>query len=165
MNREGGVFYLNLKPELDAAIASLEKAIDSTMKTLVADSAKLAIQEAVFEYVYPLYDPTQYERREDSGGGLADIDAMEAEYDSKTKTLEVSNMSRGASDNDDALLTPIIEGGTGYTWKHSEIYKLQPYPRPFIKHAEEIMAEGRYEDSLSQGLSVFGFKLDRGIGK
>ncbi len=33
---------------------------------------------------------------------------------------------------DGVVLNDIIESGSGYTWENSLIYRLQPYPRPFM---------------------------------
>ena len=35
----------------------------------------------------------------------------------------------------------IVESGTGYTWDKSEIYRMQPFPRPYTQQAIDQFAD------------------------
>lgn len=98
---------------------------------------------AAYEYVYPLYSPTEYDRR-GSSGGLGDKNNYEVLRGELMLTLINNTTGNGSQPGESwtsGYINDIIEGGSGYGWRHSEIYQSQPYPRPFMQNAIDEFTE------------------------
>lgn len=148
---------MSLADELAAARAKFDTAVDNAMELDVAEDVKTYIQMAVQSEVYEGYTPTEYERRGTGMGGLQDRDVMEVKYSPSDHLLEVADMSTDFITG--RLIAPVVESGTGYTWEASEIYQMQPYPRPFHKVAEKnIIQSGDAEMALELGLKRQGYE-------
>lgn len=128
--------------------------IEDTMRTVVLDVIKNSMERAIEDVVYSGYDPTQYVRRE-KDGGLIDPDNIAIEnYDRNdeehTMTVKNYRSDRGRD------VAEIVNKGTGYTWKNSEIYQRQPYPRPFYSETDRILQdEGELDMFLEAALNNF----------
>lgn len=144
---------MSIEAELSKFTVELENAVHRAMEGAVADLAKATMQQAVDDIVYKGYTPSGYLRRKDDGG-LRDIENMETEYDRDTMTLTLTNVTRDYhySGTKERLVAPIVEKGVGYTWKESEIYALQPFPRPFNAYTEKMMENGLFEQALAHEL-------------
>lgn len=75
--------------------------------------------------VYGAYTPTQYERR----NSFQDDDTYEVT--TGRLSMNITSWAHGAG-RAGVRLTDVVEEGVGYEWKKSDIYKWQPYPRPFM---------------------------------
>ena len=95
-------------------------------------------------------------------------DAMKAAVDSGAMTLRVMNLTTGNPDYrppwsegwDEGFISDLVERGTGYHWTWSRIYQDMPYPRPYIRAAEqEVIRDGTVERELRRGLSALGHEM------
>lgn len=79
--------------------------------------------------------------------GVGDERSYEVTINGEDLSMTIESMVQGnprysKSDGwDPGDITDIIEGGSGYHWKHSEIYKRQPVPRPWMEKAGDDFAE------------------------
>ena len=152
--------------EADIALfnAKLDTAIASAMEKDVFAAARDCIIASVFPNVYDKYTPhgkvMHYERRYDDGG-LADPENIERVGGGPTPTgyeIEIRNMTEGIDGG--GPIDQIIETGMGYEWEGSDIYKKQPYPRPFYDAAEKMMIrDGYFENALMRVLQAEGFRF------
>lgn len=145
--------------EQDIAVfnVKLDAALKSIMENEVFVLARDAIIASVFSEVYGKYEPSEYQRRYDSGG-LADpnnIVMVESQATADGYEIAVQNQTR--DDYDHRLIAPIVESGEGYEWEQSRIYKMQPYPRPFHEKAEEMIGDGLLDNALERGFRARGF--------
>lgn len=116
-------------------------------EVMTSPASQKALKEhaayAAFEYVYPYYSPTKYERRY-AGGGLGSPENYEV-IPAELKLTLINNTPGNGSQPGEAWtsgpINDIIEGGTGYGWRHSDIYQMQPYPRPFMQKAIDEYTE------------------------
>ena len=93
------------------------------------------------ENVYEAYSPTQYERRY----SLLNMDTFEVE----TGRLSMSITSWTRGDGLAGLaLTDVIESGVGYEWTHSDIYRWQPFPRPFMAEGVDDFVDDYLMDAI-----------------
>lgn len=106
------------------------------MNVVAVTIAKGQIAQAVVDHVYPsyIYSPSEYKRRM-ANGGLIDMDLYEVVEDSGSSDVHEIVVS------DNRHEVGVVESGTGYTWSESRIYKMQPYPRPYFKTADEKALE------------------------
>lgn len=143
---------MSLNGDLALFRAKLDKAIQQSMEGVVADMAKAALRQAVYDFVYDpsVYTPQQYERHYDNGG-LSDVRNMEARYDPATMTLEVEDVRR--DEETGRLVAPVVESGRGYTY-------FSPGPRPFHFYAEKMMGQGLFESALNEGLREAGMDAE-----
>lgn len=117
-------------------ISAANVTISAYMNGDIMDVCKDIISNTVHATVYPAYDPDVYKRREDAGG-LSDKREYYTEedgnpwgYDHQIRIF------------DDRHEVGVVTFGTGYTWKRSRIYKMQPFPRPYFSRADkEVQAE------------------------
>ena len=137
---------MSLQTDLALFRAKLDKAIQQSMEGVVADMAKAALKQAVYERVYDVYSPVRYERKMDQGG-LSDTENMEARYDPATMTLEVEDVRR--DEDTGRLVAPVVESGRGYKYS-------SPGARPFHAYAEKMMGQGLFESALNEGLREAG---------
>lgn len=133
------------KSETEGIINDLNKAIVACLKGDISQIAGDCIQYRVEkEDVYPLYEPKQYVRREREGG-IADPSMYGYDVDPSTNTLRVFDNRREVG---------VVEIGVGYQWTRSEIYGMQPYPRPYFSNAEQdIIEDGEAEAALIRAIS------------
>ncbi len=130
----------------------LDNAIDDSLENEVYDIAVEVMKEKIQERVYNQYTPTMYVRRYDYGGLLDDNNIRKKIYKSR-HSINIKNMT------DNGHTVNVVESGTGYTWTESEIYRLQPYPRPFHEPAEdELINSGKAKKALIKGLRRNGIK-------
>lgn len=122
----------------------IEREIGAVM---TSPESKKRLQEqaafAAYEHVYPLYSPTEYQRRL-SGGGLGDPQNYEVVPGELQLTLINNTTGNGGQPGESwtsGFINDIIESGSGYGWRHSEIYQDQPYPRPFMQNAIDEFTE------------------------
>ena len=101
--------------------------IEGKIREIMGSSeAKQKLREIMSRYaasdVYGQYFPTMFHRQyllsqpgnyEVSSGGM-------------TMTVENTAMSEEVFNR--------IESGSGYTWRGSQIYQMQPFPRPYSQH-------------------------------
>lgn len=135
--------------------ADLEKKIDGLMRSeSMHKMLSLSCKDATWDLVYEKYVPTQYDepgyptsRRYDNGG-LMDPDNYPVTNPDKM-TMEVSNETKGnpywrpprSEGWDPGYINDIIENGVGYNWQDSDIYKMEPYPRPFMAEAVDMFTD------------------------
>jgi len=118
----------------------LENKIDGLMhEPMIHELAQRIFAESTDELVYALYTPGEYIRRGDNGGigdynnyEVINTGFMEMTVCNNTIGNETYANSQGW---DPGYITDIIEGGFGYHWTRSQIYRMQPYPRPFMETA------------------------------
>ena len=75
--------------------------------------------------VYGAYTPTQYERRY----SFTNEDTYEVT--TGRLSMDITSWARGEG-KAGIRLTDVVEIGEGYEWTKSDIYRWQPYPRPFM---------------------------------
>lgn len=130
--------------ETEGIINRLNEAITECLEGDISQIAGECIQYRVEHDVYPLYTPKQYKRREREGG-IADPSMYGYTVDPSTQTLRVFDNRREVG---------VVEIGVGYQWERSEIYGMQPYPRPYFNKAEQdIIADGEAEAALIRAIS------------
>ena len=137
--------------------ADLEKKIDGLMRSdNMHKMLSLSCKDATWDLVYEKYVPhgrwiwyTKPEypisRRYDNDG-LMDPGNYPVTNPDKM-TMEVSNETKGnpywdwSEGWDPGYINDIIEKGVGYNWSDSEIYKHEPYPRPFMAKAVDMFTD------------------------
>ncbi len=104
--------------------AEIENKVADVMQSSEAEQKlKETMSRFAMSDVYGQYFPTMYSRqyRLSTPGNYT----VSASADSIT--VENVNIS-------DEIFN-VIEGGSGYRWKGSQIYKMEPFPRPYTQHA------------------------------
>ena len=131
--------------ELSSIVMSIKNKIDATMRQQTEICKKMFVQHAKND-VLGEYVPTQYKRRSENGSyggttGVADEQSYDVTVDGNSLTLTIVNDVRGnpryseSKDGwDSENITDIIESGSGYNWKRSEIYQYN-IPRPWMEQA------------------------------
>jgi hypothetical protein len=130
-------------------------------KVLKTDVAKIVTQEmsdTIKEVEYPKYQSNAanpYDRLGDDGG-LSDIRNMQIEIiDDNTISITNERMDGGVD------VAKIFADGIGYSWKHSEIYNMQPFPRDFYADTvERLKSSGQHLIAFKQGMARLGFKVE-----
>lgn len=145
----------------------LNKAISESLKKEVGNEVKKALKEKIETEVYDKYEPKgkrAYQRKKENGGLLDDDNIQVTEENENTigvrstRTNDYKDDSRVEGTKD---VAEIIEYGKGYTWKNSEIYKMQPYPRPYHQEAyNELKKTDRHVEALKYGLKKHGITVD-----
>ena len=97
------------------------------------DAAKKTIAVIATKNVYAVYDPTLYNRK-GANGGILDGDIFDVTYDAGAGNFHEIRVA------DERSGIGRIESGTGYTWRGSRLYKMQPFPRPYFNEAETEFA-------------------------
>lgn len=139
----------------------LKSDVKDVLRMYVAPAVKEEIAQAVETEVYEKYTPTQYSRRGATHGGLQDPDVMDVEVADAGEdiVLAVQDLSRDDEDTN-IYVADIVESGKGYTWEASKIYRMQPFPRPFHKVAQEqFIKSGQFEKTLKEGIRAKGYKI------
>ena len=139
--------------------ADLEKKIDGLMRSdNMHKMLSLSCKDATWDLVYEKYVPHgrwiwytkpgyPISRRYDNGG-LMDPDNYPVTNPDKM-TMEVSNETKGnpywrppmSEGWDPGYINDIIEKGVGYNWSDSDIYQMEPYPRPFMAEAVDMFTD------------------------
>lgn len=160
-------------------------AIDGALLGEIADASRSVLQASMRAYVYD-YEPTEWARRKRRGdlGGLADMRLMPATVLDRSTTghtiheLQIESIAglQGLGDN--------FCSGADYDWgpndafeKNAERWRAnntrldeivetgnevfhQPYPRPFYREAEKVIAEtGMVSRGLMKALIAAGFEI------
>lgn len=120
--------------------SDLFKQIENEINAVINSAeAKKQLSEhmaySAYENVYPLYSPTVYNRRM-SGGGLGsplNYEVITGDLQMTVRNETTGNGGQPGESWTSGPINDIIETGMGYGWKHSEIYQMQPYPRPFMQ--------------------------------
>lgn len=133
----------------------LDNAVNDSLENEVYNVAVEVMKEEIEEKVYKAYNShasKPYVRRYDKGGLLDDKNIRKKIYKSK-HSINIKNMT------DNGKTVDVVESGKGYTWTASEIYKMQPFPRPFHKPAEEeLINSGKAKRALIKGIKRNGFQ-------
>lgn len=113
--------------------ASIQRELHGVITDFKEQMAKAA-GEAVSGYISAAREP--YQRR-GSSGGMSDVKnypVTESELSLKIENITQGNPAYSDSDGwDGGYINDIIESGEGYHWKKSELYRNQPWPRPFME--------------------------------
>ena len=137
-------------------IKELELLVNQKIKVAMEQEVKKAavksMQEHVVTDIYDQYSPTQYQRT----GGLASDKNIKGTM-INDNTLEIENVRR--DEKSGRYIAPVIESGTGYQWKNSEIYQMQPFPRPFVENTAKDLENGLAKKSLAEGLKKQGLDV------
>lgn len=145
----------NIIKQFDIWKKKLDNAIDDSLENEVYNVAVEVMKEKIEERVYNAYSSKAskpYIRRYDDGGLLDDNNIRKKVYKSK-HSINIKNMT------DNGKTVNVVESGKGYTWTASEIYKMQPFPRPFHKPAEEeLINSGKAKKALIKGIKRNGIK-------
>lgn len=143
----------------------IEKNVQEVLENEVADVAKDTMQAATQEYVYNAYTPSgknPYQRRGISGGLLSTENIVVEKIDNTTisiKNITKGNTNYSGSTNEE--IDGIIVRGRGYTWMHSSIYRLQPYPRDFYgQTVRKLKQTGEHIDIFKKGMRKRGIKVE-----
>lgn len=138
----------------------LSKAIDNSLINEVQETVITAMHENIETEVYGKYNPTRYSRKR-SNGGLLDRKNISTNLYYGLHELMIKNVRKSNLSDRKSIVnvTEIIESGNGYNWKNSNIYHMQPFPRPFHEKTEnDIIKDGRANKALINGLIRNGFK-------
>jgi hypothetical protein len=130
----------------------LNQKIKIALEQDVKKEAIKTMQREVVETVYDQYVPTEYQRT----GGLYQERNIKGTMISEN-TLEIENVRK--DEKTGRYVAPIVEEGTGYTWKGSEIYEMQPFPRPFVEETAKALDNGLAKDALRKGLKNQGLDV------
>lgn len=127
-------------------------------KVLKTDLAQVATQEmsdTIKEVEYPKYEPTTYVRQMDEGG-LSDVRNMQVEV-IDDNTISITNERMDGSRD----VAEIFATGIGYSWKNSEIYRMQPFPRDFYADTVERLKQNqKHVEAFKQGMARLGIKIE-----
>lgn len=144
---------------------SIKKDVADSLQKDVTNIVKETMSKHVKTDVYDTYKSNavnKYERRGDSGG-LSDIRNYKSEINNIDKNLTeifIYNDTKGNSSDGYRDIIPVIEYGEGYQWESSEIYKMQPYPRPFNENtASELRENNVISDTVKKVLKSKGYDV------
>ncbi len=115
---------------------SIENGINKLMSS--SESTELLakyVEVSAAKNVYAWYGPTQYERR------YSFYDDDTYEVTTGRLTMSITSWARGEG-KAGIYLTDVIESGIGYEWTKSDIYAMQPYPRPFMEAGVNDFVDG-----------------------
>ncbi|WP_127566596.1 hypothetical protein [Paenibacillus xylaniclasticus] len=142
--------------DLNSLFKHLNKnCLGSALKREGAETVTKEMSETIKDVTYNEYDPSEYVRRMD-GGGISDVRNYTVEIIGDN-TISITNDATGADDDFGKPLDEIIVSGTGYTWKNSGIYKMQPYPRDFYSDTvERLKNNGKHVEAIRTGLKRQG---------
>ena len=146
-----GKLLLHYETEI---LPMLESAITNALSSEVADAAVNLLKESAMENIYSKYTPSgihPYKRRM----SYIHDDSYETIAQGNTLTIKENVIGQGSAGDH---LGEIIEAGTPYEWTRSDIFKMQPFPRPFFSSAlEDGLNDGTIEAALKRGLERQGF--------
>lgn len=136
--------------DFNQIMTTARTAVTGALQGPMADGLREKVQEKARENVYS-YTPKFMSRREEYGG-LIDAGNMPTSVEGLTLSLEnITGLQNLYGGNDQSPLTPIVEEGV-------EAYHM-PYPRPFMKEAEEEYAAGEGEDEIKRALAAAGLTV------
>ena len=148
----------SLEQQLLEIQRKLQSKINSALKNEVSTTSRETLKKHIQTDVYDQYTSQAaepYIRRYDQGGLLDDENIETVMIDDNTLMIENTT----TNDKFRKYIPEIIESGTGYTWINSEIYRNQPYPRPFVERTFEELASGVAREALKKGLIRQGVNI------
>jgi len=138
----------------------LQDKIKIAMEDEVAKKSREVMKRHLITDVYDKYTPggkLPYIRRYEDGGLLDDSNIVTEMINDEI--LRIENITTDDFDKN-RYLSKIIETGIGYTWKDSDIYKKQPFPRPFMENTADELENGNARDALKKGLKRQGINAE-----
>jgi hypothetical protein len=133
----------------------IQQQASKVLKTDVAQVATQEMSDTIKEVEYPKYEPKTYVRQMDEGG-LSDVRNMQVEV-IDDNTIQITNERMDGSRD----VAEIFATGIGYSWKNSEIYHLQPFPRDFYADTVERLKQNqKHVDAFKQGMARLGIKIE-----
>ena len=127
----------------------ISKAVENTLQNEVAQKCVDLIVESARTNLYGAYTTHAlhpYERRE----SYLHKNEYTTEVNGHTLIISENIHGQGKAEN----LTEVLEAGTPYEWAKSEIYRKQPFPRPFFgKAIDDGIASGELDTALSNGIA------------
>ncbi|WP_425203600.1 hypothetical protein [Priestia megaterium] len=128
----------------------LQKRIKKVMNKQVKSMAKSTMQEKIVNEVYAKYQPDEdgYQRTYEL------LDAIETKPVDET-TISIEN-TRHDGNRD---VAKVIESGVGYDWEKSRIAQMQPFPRPFTEETRKSLENGKFKQTLKDGLQSEGLNI------
>jgi hypothetical protein len=139
----------------------LTQKINNALEQEVSHQARETMKDVIQTEVYDKYTSHAKEPyvRHMSDGGLIDDENIHTGLIDDGE-LVIRNTRNNIDDYGNAPyrdVAAIVEEGINYDWKGSEIYKMQPYPRPFHKEtARELDEKGLAKKALEKGLNRQG---------
>ena len=131
----------------------ITNAVEDSLRTEVATKCVELIKQSADTNLYGAYTPSGQHKYERRFSYLKD-GAYETDANGLTLTISENIHGQGNAEN----LTEVLEAGTPYEWTRSEIFKMQPYPRPFFgKAIDDGIASGEIDTALSNGMKSRGF--------
>lgn len=149
--------------QLEELMVKLQEQVQDVVKNNVVETIKDVETEHIREDVYNTYTPTMYQRRYENDG-LIDKENMKEviKKEDNTISLDITNDTLENQDYPNAdqdYIDSIIENGEGYTWKNSQIYQEQPYPRPFTENTYKDLEENKQHiTALKEGLKQYNIE-------
>ena len=145
----------------------LQSKIQESLQTDVANDVKELLKEHVKTDVYDQYSPTLYIRREEDGGLLDDSNYLIEPIKDGVSITNVTTDNGYSEDyfgdnssDPNTWLVPILEYGVGYNWTRSKIYKMQPYPRPFVENTRKDLLSGLGKKYMKDALQKRGLNVE-----
>ena len=132
---------------LNSLFSYIERQVQETMKTDVADAVKRTMSRAVNTSVYDVYQPKRYKRRKDNGG-LSDMDNyLVTEIPSGIEIVNDTPLDNGGNT---PRLDELIVYGKGF----------QPFERDFYgETANELERTQEHIFALKVGLKNSGIDI------
>lgn len=144
---------------------SIKRDIDESLQKDVTNIVKETMSKHIKTDVYDAYKSNannKYERRGDNGG-LSDTRNYKSKInniDKNSTEIFIYNDTNGTSQDGYRDIVPVIEYGEGYQWESSEIYRIQPYPRPFNENtANELKENNVIPDTVKKALRNKGYDV------
>jgi hypothetical protein len=138
--------------------AYLNKSINESLTTTVADTVRKKMQAQIDQTVYDAYDPSFYIRRYDSGG-LRDAENIVAELitDGELRVINVARLNSGSPLPNGVELAEVIEYGLAAVTGTKNDYPPYGQPRPFIKNTRaDLESSKEHVKALKEGLKNHG---------
>jgi trans-2-enoyl-CoA reductase len=149
--------------QLEELMVKLQKQVQDVVETDVVETIKDMEIEHIKQDVYDAYNPVVYDRRKENEG-LIDRNNIKGTIQNENNTISV-DVTNDTIENPDyppttgEYIDSIIESGEGYIWKNSEIYKNQPFPRPFTENTyEDLKNNKQHIQALKKGLNQYNIK-------
>lgn len=132
---------------LNSLFSYIERQVQETMKTDVAQTVKQTMSKAVNSAVYNTYEPRYYKRRMSNGGLSDDENYSVTEIE---KGIDISNDTPLDNGRNKPRLDEIIVYG----------YGRQPFERDFYKETlNELERTEEHKSALIYGLNVRGIDI------
>jgi uncharacterized protein YgfB (UPF0149 family) len=154
----------------DALMKAVQKKVDSTLQNEVFEEARDVCQKHIDEDVYGAYSPTSYQRRDMSGGLIANENIIGEMTGNVLEVKDIAqlNTSEGKQTyNSQTYLAQIIEYGKAYTGNAVYLFDRdmsdQPWanPRPFIQNTiEDLIINKQHIKAMKAGLAQRGIKTE-----